>query len=299
MQTELEIFVSSSMKEFRAERAMLRDLIPTLNQGVVRLKPWIYEDDAYASDESIQQLYRRYLQESELYIGIFGKKYGEYTIDEFNVATDWGLTRHIYVQVLTEGEEREPELKDFLEKIGTVKGGLAPRWFKDLDDLRRGVTDSIRHWLTNRIMHRSGSAWATLADLPDLLPDLPKKLIGREDLIAEITPLLDQAETMLLQGFGGMGKSALAATIAANRINGRPVLWQKLGTEIPAVIFEAIARPFNAQQRMAAADGDQKPQLVKQLLLRAQVALVVLDDAWDGKSLNAVLKAIPPPSPSW
>jgi tetratricopeptide (TPR) repeat protein len=126
-----------------------------------------------------------------------------------------------------------------------------------------------------------------------MLEDLPHKLIGRDDLIAEINPLLDVGETVLLQGFGGMGKSALAATVAAGRINGRPVLWQRLGTETPDAAFEAITRPFNAQQAVAAAKADEKRSVVRGLLVQARVGLVVLDDAWDGETLNAVLRAIP------
>jgi tetratricopeptide (TPR) repeat protein len=293
MKTKLEVFVSSSMKEFRAERAMLRDLIPRLSQGVTELDAWVYEDDAYASDDTIQHVYRRHLQNSELYIGIFGKHYGKYTIDEFNTATDWGLPRHIYVQILGEGEQRDPELEDFLRRISDVEHGLAPRWFRDIQDLWEGVKTSLEHWLTNRILHRSGSTSAVLATHKGMLEDLPRKLIGREGLIQQINPLIDQGETVLLQGLGGMGKTALAATLAAQRIGEHPVLWQRMGSESTDVLFEAIARPFNAHQSIAAAQDDEKRRIINHLLLSAGVCLVVLDDAWDGSALSTVLRAIP------
>jgi tetratricopeptide (TPR) repeat protein len=294
METELEVFVSSSMKEFRAERTMLRQVIPTLSQSIVTLKAWVYEEDAYASEQTIQDLYTRQLQSAELYIGIFGTLYGKYTIDEFNIATDWGIPRLIFVRNLGAGERRDKELDDFLRTVGDVEEGqLAPFYFNDLGQLKTAVIHSIEHWLTNRILHRSGSNTAILATHRDMLEDLPQRLIGRDELMAEINPLLDRAETVLLQGLGGMGKTALAATLAAQRINGHPVLWQRLGSETPDAVFESIARPFNAQQAIAAAKDEEKRGIIRQLLLNAQVGLVVLDDAWDGKALNMILRAIP------
>jgi tetratricopeptide (TPR) repeat protein len=293
IRTYLDVFVSSSMSEFPAERAMLREIIPTFSKGTVTLRAWVYEEDAYASPASIQKLYTERLHTAELYIGIFGIKGGAYTLDEFNIATVYAIPRLIFVRNLKEGEKRDEPLTDFLRRIGDVEYGLAPFYFDDLDDLKAAVSRSLAHWVETRLLRRAGTISATLATHPGMLQDLPKKLIGREDLIGKINPLLNEGETVLLQGFGGMGKTALAATLAAEWINGRLVLWQGLGTETPEALFEAIARPFNAQQAMAAARDDQKSILTKQLLLEAKVSLVVLDDAWDGESLKAVLQGLP------
>jgi hypothetical protein len=118
IKTYLDVFVSSSMEEFRTERALMRQIIPTFSRGTVVLRPWVYEEDAYASQESIQKLYMERLHTAELYIGIFGLKYGKYTVNEFNIATEYVIPRLIFVRNLKDGEKREPELEDLLRKIG-------------------------------------------------------------------------------------------------------------------------------------------------------------------------------------
>ena len=68
-------------------------------------------------------------------------------------------------------------------------------------------------------------------------------------LAAEVHGLLDKGKRVLLQGFGGMGKTALAAPIAGERIQAGKgaVLWLRAGSEDRDGLMLAMARPFNAQ----------------------------------------------------
>ena len=45
----------------------------------------------------------------------------------------------------------------------------------------------------------------------------PERLIGRDDIVADVHRLLDLGERVLLHGLGGSGKTALAATIGDSR----------------------------------------------------------------------------------
>ena len=87
MSHEFEIFVSSKMLELADERAMLNDLIPSLSRPNVTLKGWVYEHSAHAAEHTIREEYLEALKNSELYIGIFWKELGKWTLEEFNVAT--------------------------------------------------------------------------------------------------------------------------------------------------------------------------------------------------------------------
>jgi DNA-binding SARP family transcriptional activator len=85
--------------------------------------------------------------------------------------------------------------------------------------------------------------YAVVLKNPDAIPDAPQILFGREQLLQEISDFLQQGERVLAQGFGGMGKTALAATIARLFLKEqqRPVLWLQVGADNPEVILEALA----------------------------------------------------------
>lgn len=294
MVTELHIFISSKMQELAAERQVLRALLPTLGNELVKLSAWAFEEDAPASQRSIREVYLSALKQSALYIGLFWKEYGEWTIDEFQRATEWGIDRHIYVKSV-DAAGRDPRLQAFLDEQSNVIAGITPRWFTNLDDLRRQVSRSIAVWLRDRLLRHLGDSSATLAELPDDVPDLPPRLIGRQVLLARVRELLEEGTNVLLQGFGGMGKSALAASVAANWLETHDgaVLWLNAGSEEADALLEALARPFGAQQEIASATGSTRIKVMRRLLAENVVSLLVLDDVWNGAALSQVLKAVP------
>ncbi len=139
----------------------------------------------------------------------------------------------------------------------------------------------------------TSTKFAVLLKNPDSIPDAPQTLFGREKLLSEVTALLQKGERVLAQGFGGMGKTALAATLAKTFLQDKkkPVLWLQAGADNPDVILEALARPFDAQQELSKAQD--KPAFLKTALQAQNLSLVVLDDAWNAYSLGKVLEAMP------
>lgn len=294
MTNELHVFISSKMQELAPERQLLHDLLPRLGNDLIRLRAWVFENDAPAADSSIRAVYLNALKHSALYIGLFWKQYGEWTVDEFRHATEWGIDRHIYVKNVEAGE-RDAALDAFLSAQSDVVSGITPKWFTNLDDLREQVQKSVEVWLQDRMMRHPGDQSALLAEFSDDLPALPPRLIGRDRLLSEIRGLLDEGERVLLQGFGGMGKSALAASVAAAWLDdsrGR-VLWLRAGSEEADALIEALARPFDAQQTISNATNSDKLRAIRQVLSEGGVSLVVLDDVWNGPALNQVLRGIP------
>lgn len=127
----------------------------------------------------------------------------------------------------------------------------------------------------------------------EAVPDAPQILFGREKLLQEISKHLRQGERVLAQGFGGMGKTALAATLARTFLQEKkkPVLWLQAGVDNPDVILEALARPFEAAQDLAKAED--KTLYLKNVLSNQSLSLLVLDDVWNAYTLSKVLEAVP------
>ncbi len=301
MPTVLDVFISSKMTELKPERDALHDLIRELDYGDLRLRAWIFEaeDGAPASNRPVRDVYLQALQNSALYIGLFWKDWGEWTIDEFDRATMWGVERHIYVKHV-DAASRDPRLAAFLEKRGDVRGGITAKRFQTIDGLRNAVKASIEAWIADRLLARPGGASAIHVQHPDDIPGKPRKLIGREHLLRELSALLQDGERVLLHGFGGAGKTALAAMAAAARLAaGASVLWLDAGSASADALFAALARPFGdaARDAVGREQGDARAQIVRAKLRDSAAKLLVLDDCWNGQALFAVLKAVPSEMP--
>lgn len=293
MSKKLKVFVSSRMQELADERQVLAQLLPQLSDDSFQVETWVFEDDALASAQSIRQVYLDALDESALYLGIFWNGYGEYTVDEFHRATQQGIPRLVFVKDV-DAEQRDPRLGDFLERASDVRFGITPRWYRSVDEFAEQVRRAVRTWLQNQALAYHSSTNALRITLADDVPDLPRKLIGRKRLIKRVLGYLEDNERVLLQGFGGTGKTALAATIAADYIEDGlgTVIWIKAGTADADTIFEALGRAFDAQQAVLNAEGDAREQVVRRLLSENK-GLLVLDDVWNATALATIAKVLP------
>src|SRR5438105_325782 len=81
MPERLQVFVSSGMADLKEERLAARDAI-----GELLVDPWLFEQDAEAQSRAVREAYLDAVAKSDLYVGIFWKKYGEYTIEEYQRA---------------------------------------------------------------------------------------------------------------------------------------------------------------------------------------------------------------------
>ncbi|MCL4250158.1 MAG: tetratricopeptide repeat protein [Anaerolineae bacterium] len=294
MDTQIFAFVSSKMLELAPERQVVFELLPTLGSGLVNLRAWAFENDAPASNNNIRQVYLDALENSALYIGIFWNAYGEWTIDEFEHATRWGIDRHIYVKDV-EVSQRDPRVTEFLNKWAGVTSGITARWFRTTDELKAGLRDSIELWARERFGRRT-NADGRLVRHPDDFARRPKAFIGRERMRQEVRACLDAGQTVLLQGLGGVGKSALAAEIAAQFVNVKPIMWLEAGDSAPDVLLETAARAISVEAARQVAGTEKlndRIQIVREHLRSARLGLLVLDDLWNERALNALLRALP------
>jgi predicted ATPase len=212
----VRVFVSSTLKELAAERAAAQGAISGLH-----LTPVMFE--LGARPHPPRELYRAYLAQSEVFVGIYWQQYGwvapgEETSgleDEYLLCGD--KPRLIYVKQVT--GEREARLTGLLARI-EADDGASYKHFSGADDLAGLLADDLAVLLTER--------FARSAERPALrraaLPVPPTPIVGRRAETALVGDLLRDPAVHLvtLLGPGGIGKTRLAVEVARRWAEGVP-----------------------------------------------------------------------------
>src|SRR6476469_8599148 len=107
----LRVFVSSTLGELAAERRAVSRAITAL-----RLTPVLFE--LGARPHPPQELYRAYLEQSDIFIGIYWQRYGwvapTMEISGLEDEYQWAQGKPQLIYVKTPAPDREPRLKDLL-----------------------------------------------------------------------------------------------------------------------------------------------------------------------------------------
>lgn len=125
--------------------------------------------------------------------------------------------------------------------------------------------------------------WVTVETTSLLFAERAGSLIGRDEQIDRIHALLDANTPVLINGFGGIGKTALAAETAYQRL-GRgegDVLWLHVGgTGLQGSLLR-LAEPLGMEREVTRASsvGD-AAYLIQERLAGERLALLVLDNVW-------------------
>ena len=197
----VRVFVSSTLAELAAERQAVGAAISQL-----RLIPVLFELGARPYPP--RDLYRAYLKQSDVFIGIYAESYGWIAPgmeisgleDEYRLSA--GKPRLIYTK---EAARPEPRLTSFLEAI-RAEGVVSYRHFEDAAELGRLVADDLAILLTERFVRPPAAPTAAP------LPAMRWPLVDRVEDLRVVTGLLRQADVGLvtLTGPGGVGKTSLA-----------------------------------------------------------------------------------------
>jgi len=213
----LRVFVSSSLGELAGERRTVKRAISAL-----RLTPVLFE--LGARPHPPQELYRAYVAQSDVFIGLYWQSYGQLAPgvqvsgleEEFDLSV--GMPRLLYVK--SPAPDREPRLADFLSGI---KQQASYRTFHTAAELGRLVRDDLATLLSERfaVPPSEVSAMPARSRGPQALPVRVTTLVGRDGDIDEVAGLLvDPAVRLVtLTGPGGIGKTRLAVAVA-DRIKG-------------------------------------------------------------------------------
>jgi predicted ATPase len=209
----VRVFISSALQELAAERRAARDAVTSL-----RLVPVMFELGARPYPP--RPVYRAYLAQSQVFVGIYWQSYGWVAPgeeisgleDEYRLSA--GLPRLIYVK--GPAPDREPRLAELLATIRDG-GDVSYQHFSEAGELQRLVEDDLAVLLSERFeMAGPHRADAGEAELAGALPVPATPLVGRGQEAAAVEDLVAKEGVRLvtLTGPGGVGKTRLMVEAA-------------------------------------------------------------------------------------
>ncbi|MET0885687.1 MAG: DUF4062 domain-containing protein, partial [Mycetocola sp.] len=278
----LRVFVSSTLKELAPERKAARSAIERLH-----LAPVMFE--LGARPHPPRDLYRSYLAQSDVFVGLYGDKYGWVAPGEdvSGLADEYLLSpptmpKLIYIR---ESDSREPRLTELLDRIRS-DDSASFTYFSDARELRGLLEADLATLLAERFdLGTAGNPIAErpLADVP--VPEEPVRppvpltgLVGREHELDAIDRMLRGASARLvtLTGPGGIGKTRLAIAAAARLNDAFPdgVLFVDLSpVHDPALVPHTIAVALGVRDT-----GDAPVAEKLNVALRDRRMLLLLDN---------------------
>ena len=245
----LRVFVSSTLGELAEERRAVSRAISAL-----RLTPVMFE--VGARPHPPQDLYRAYLAQSDVFVGLYWQQYGwvgpgmevSGLEDELNLSQ--ALPRLLYVK--GPAPDRESRLTELLGRI-QAEASVSYRHFRTPAELGRLVRDDLAMLLSERFAAaRPPAASAPRRRGPHPLPVDATSLVGREQAIDEVAELVRRPDVRLvtLTGLGGIGKTRLAVAVAEQLVDpfGAGTVFVPLAAVTqPELVLAAVARAVGAE----------------------------------------------------
>jgi predicted ATPase len=264
----LRVFVSSTLEELEAERRAARAAIEQL-----RLHPVMFESGA--SPHPARALYRAFLDQSDVFVGIYWQRYGWVARgsaisgleDEFRLASQ--MPRLVYVKIPAPGIESG--LSRMLEKVRT-EGGPTYKTFADAGELRELLANDLAALLSERFGGTSSDGSGSVVPVPVTV------LVGRDRDVAQVADLVsaDDHRLVVLTGAGGVGKTRLALAVlerTRSRWDDGVAFADLSRVTDPSLVPEAIAMALGFR-----GQGREDPLDTLGRRLAGKHTLVVLDD---------------------
>ncbi|WP_345801577.1 DUF4062 domain-containing protein [Microbacterium sp. AZCO] len=260
----LRVFVSSTLKELEPERRAVRAAIEAM-----QFAPVMFE--LGARPHPPRDLYRSYLAQSDVFVGIYAERYGwvapgeEISGLEDEYALSGPLPHLMYIK--EPAPEREERLTTLLDRIRSDDRS-SYKSFRDAEELAQLVQADLATLLAERFdaSRADASSPSDAVDPPDI-PAPYSAIVGREREKGDVLALLGQDGVRLvsLVGPGGIGKSRLAIEIAdAVAERGRDVAFALLeAVPLPDRVIVAIARALGVKD--AGGEGSLEDRVVTAL----------------------------------
>ncbi|WP_181243359.1 DUF4062 domain-containing protein [Glaciihabitans tibetensis] len=280
----LRVFVSSTLKELAEERKSTRSAVERLH-----LAPVMFE--LGARPHPPRELYRAYLAQSDVFVGLYWERYGWVapgeTVsgleDEYILAP--ALPKLIYIKE-TAGE-REPRLGELLNQI-REDDTASFKYFSTARELAVLVEGDLATLLAERFdQSRRTETAPSSAPAPTPAPArqearrLPvplTELIGRQTEVEALERMIgvDGARLVTVTGPGGIGKSRLAIDVASRlsgEFAGGTYFVDLAAVHDPLLVVNAIADALGIRD---AGDTPLKAKVIG--ALRSRKMLLLLDN---------------------
>jgi hypothetical protein len=272
----LRVFISSTLQELAPEREAAARAIRHL-----QLAPVMFE--LGARPHAPRSLYRAYLEQSEVFVGIYWQRYGWVAPgeqvsgleDEYRLAGN----RPKLIYLKTPAPDREPGLRELLDLIRS-DDHASYKSFSNASELRALIQSDLAVLLSERFLAGAPSSPAAprQARQSTRLPAPASSIIGREVEVAAIVELLrgSHARLVTLTGPGGVGKTRLSlevVRIIARGFSGGVHVVSLANISDPDLVVSAIAQQLGATQQDAVSPMDRVRER-----LGGRRTLVVLDN---------------------
>lgn len=146
----IKVFISSVQVEFASERVRLYNYIQ--NDALLGrfFVPFIFENEP-AANKSAQAVYLKEVEQCDIYLGLFGCRYGYEDIEgvspterEYDTATMYGKHRLIYIK-RTQGRQKR-HVKQ-IKLIQKAEQSVVRKTFSSYEELQEAVYDSLIRYL--------------------------------------------------------------------------------------------------------------------------------------------------------
>ncbi|WP_354496777.1 DUF4062 domain-containing protein [Mycetocola sp. 2940] len=268
--------MSSTLKELAPERQAARSAIERLH-----LAPVMFE--LGARPHPPRRLYRAYLEQSDVFVGLYWERYGWVAPgeevsgleDEYNLSGD--LPKLIYIKEPVGA--REARLKELLDRVRD-DDGTSFKYFSTARELKKLLEADLATLLAERFAEsRSGPAGGpdtARANAP--LPSPLTGLIGRDADVEAVEALLARESVRLvtLTGPGGIGKTRLAIAVAArygHRTDEETAFVDLSTLDDPSLVPQAIADAVGVSNT-----GDEPLEAKLKSALRPRRMTMILDN---------------------
>jgi predicted ATPase len=269
----LRVFVSSTLRELAAERVAARRAIESL-----RLAPVMFE--LGARPHPPRDLYRSYLAQSDVFVAIYGQRYGWVApgervsgLEDEYLLSD-GKPKLVYVR---EGDQpREAELERLLERVrADDQASYTP--FRTTDELAELLGNDLALLLSERFATGEAEPEAAASTAAAPVPVPMTSFVGREALLQEVGRVLLRPEVRLLTlcGPGGAGKSRIAIELASRLQHAfDDVLYVSLAAvRDPELVASSLAIGIGVREQVGTS-----PVQAMQEALGERSALLVIDN---------------------
>jgi predicted ATPase len=242
----LRVFISSTTKELAAERSAVAAAVSSL-----RLHPVLFE--LGARPHAPRNLYEAYLQQSDIFVGIYWQSYGWIAPgmersgieDEYLLAT--GKPQLIYIK--EPAPDRDERLKGLLQLI---RDGARTSYkhFSSPEELADLVRDDLAVLLTERFDR--GTPKEEDRRPPRSVPRPPDTFLGRQTELAAVDAAIEQGTRLItVTGPGGVGKTRFALEVASRHsesfTDGVHIV-QLQSVRDPGLVATTISRSLGADQ---------------------------------------------------